>query len=225
MDMQTFWHEVEKIADEFNIGRHPLVQRINEGKASRDQIKQFAIEHYEMTVRDSGPYIAQGYVNMAKVDALGAEMMAENFVEEAMGEHTHTGGHCELLYEFWEKGLGLPRQELATSSAAAAARTMNAYFWHLMTNKIKYSGALGILEGGFSHACEKMLAGLQTHYGMKSEALRFFSGHVEADREHGKTGRKLIEKLLTSERDRQEFLKEARCLAELYWKGWDAMLQ
>ena len=46
MDMQTFWREVEKIADEFNIGRHPLVQEINEGKATRDQIKQFAIEHY-----------------------------------------------------------------------------------------------------------------------------------------------------------------------------------
>ena len=152
MDMQTFWREVEKIADEFNIGRHPLVQRINEGKASRDQIKQFAIEHYEMTVRDSGPYIAQGYVNMAKVDPFGAEMMAENFVEEAMGEHTHTGGHCELLYEFWEKGLGLPRQELASASASAAARAMNAYFWHMMTNKIRYSGALGILEGARQRA-------------------------------------------------------------------------
>ena len=23
----------------------------------------------------------------------------------------------------------------------------------------------------------------------------------------------------------QEFLKEAGCVAELYWKGWDAMLQ
>ncbi|MEW6105505.1 MAG: iron-containing redox enzyme family protein [Bacillota bacterium] len=224
MDMQTFWREVERIADEFNIGRHPLVQKIAEGKATRDQIKRFAIEHYEMTVRDAGPYIAQGYCNMAKLDPLGAELMAENFVEEAMGEHTHTGGHCELLYEFWEQGLGLPREELAASSASAAARAMNAYFWHLMTNKIRYSGALGILEGGFSQACEKMLEGLQKHYGMKPEALRFFSGHIEADREHAQTGRKLIEKLLTTERDRQEFLTEARCLATLYWKGWDAMM-
>ena len=70
MEMQTFWREVEKIADEFNIGQHSLAQGISEGKASSDQIKQFAIEHYEMTVRDSGPYIAQGYCNMARVDAL-----------------------------------------------------------------------------------------------------------------------------------------------------------
>ncbi len=225
MDTQTFWQEVEKLADEFNIGKHPLAQSIYEGKATKEQIKQFAIEHYEMTVRDSGHYIAQGYVSMVSVDKEGAGMMAENFAEEAMGLYTHTAGHVELLFEFWEKGLGLPRKELEESSASPASRAMNAYFWLLMSRKARYSGALGILEGGFSQASEKMLAGLQAHYQMRPEALRFFSGHVEADREHAATGRKMIERLLTTERDRQEFLKEARCAAELYWKGWDTMLQ
>lgn len=225
MDTQAFWTAVENIASEFNIVQHPLVRLISEGKATRDQIKNFAIEHYEMTVRDSGPYIANGYINMAKLDAEGAALMADNFVEEAMGGYTHTTGHAALLVEFWEKGLGLPFKELEESSASAAARATNAYFWLLVTQKVKYSGALGILEGGFSQAAEKMLAGLQTHYGMKPEALRFFSGHVEADREHSKTGRKLIDRMLTTERDRQEFLKEARCMGELYWKGWDAMVR
>jgi pyrroloquinoline quinone (PQQ) biosynthesis protein C len=225
MDTQAFWTAVEKIADVFNIGQHPLVRLIGEGNATRDQIKHFAIEHYEMTVRDSGPYIAQGYINMAKLDAEGAALMAGNFVEEAMGGYTHTAGHAALLHEFWEMGLGLPRKELEESSASAAARAANAYFWLLMTHKVRYSGALGILEGGFSHACEKMLAGLQTHYGVTPEALRFFSGHVEADREHSKTGKKLIDRMLTTAREREEFLKEARCMAELYWKGWDAMMQ
>lgn len=224
MDMQTFWQGIERIADEFNIGKHSLVQLIYDGKATKQQIKQFAIEHYEMTVRDSGPYIATGYINMSKLSAEGAELMADNFAEEAMGLHTHTGGHSALLFEFWEKGLGLPRKELEESSASLAARAMNAYFWLLVTHKVKYSGALGVLEGGFSVACEKMFDGLQKHYGVKPEALRFFSGHVEADREHAQTGRKLVEQLLTTERDRQEFLKEARCAAELYWRGWDAML-
>lgn len=224
MDLQTFWQGVERIADECNIGKHPFAQLVHDGKATKQQLKQFAIEHYEMTVRDSGPYIANGYINMSKVDELGAELMAENFAEEAMGLYTHTGGHAALLFEFWENGLGLPRKELEESSASPASRVMNAFFWRLVTQRVKYSGALGVLEGGFSVACEKMFAGLQTHYGIKPEALRFFSGHIEADREHARTGRKLSERLLTTERDRQEFLKEARCAGELYWKGWDAML-
>jgi len=118
MDMQTFWQGLERIADEFNIGKHPLVQLVHDGKATKQQLKQFAIEHYEMTVRDSGPYIANGYINMCKLDAHGAELMAENFAEEAMGLYTHTGGHAALLFEFWEKGLGLPRKELEKSSAS-----------------------------------------------------------------------------------------------------------
>jgi pyrroloquinoline quinone (PQQ) biosynthesis protein C len=225
MDIQSFWQRVETLADEFNIGRHPFVQTVREGKASREELRQFAIEHYEMTVRDSGPYTAQGYCSMAKLDAVGAEMMAQNFAEEAMGLYTHTAGHAALLFEFWEGGLGLPREELEQSSASASARAVNAYFWLLMTQKVRYSGAGGILEGGFSQACEKMLSGLQTHYGMRPEALRFFSGHVEADREHAIIGRKLIERLLTTEREWNEFLTEVGCFGELYWRGWDAMLR
>jgi hypothetical protein len=66
---------------------------------------------------------------MAKLDAAGAELMAENFAEEAMGLHTGTAGHAPLLFEFWEQGLGLPREELENSSASTAARAFNAYFW------------------------------------------------------------------------------------------------
>jgi pyrroloquinoline quinone (PQQ) biosynthesis protein C len=51
MDTQTFWRRVETLADEFNIGHHPFVQAVHQGRASRQQLRQFAIEHYEMTVR------------------------------------------------------------------------------------------------------------------------------------------------------------------------------
>ncbi len=224
MDTQIFWQEAKRIAEEFNISRHPFAQLVYTGKATKQQLRQFAVEHYEMTVRDSGPYIAQGYISMSKIDAQGAYLMADNFVEEALGLSTHTAGHVGLLFEFWERGLGLPRQELEESSASPAARAMNAYFWLLVTHKIKYSGALGMLEGNFSQACEKIVDGLHQHYGMPPEAIRFFSGHIEADREHAATGRTLVERLLTTERDRLEFLKEERCAAELYWKGWDAMV-
>lgn len=56
MEVQAFWQGVERIADEYNVGKHPLTQLMHDGKATKEQIKQFAIEHYEMTVRDSGPY-------------------------------------------------------------------------------------------------------------------------------------------------------------------------
>lgn len=225
MDTQTFWQEIGKISSEFDISNHPLVNAIHAGTAPTDHIKQFAVEHYEMTVRDSGGYMAQGYISMRNIDKEGAGLMAENFAEEAMGLYTQTTSHTELLFEFWEQALGLSRAELEESSATPAARAMNAYFWIMMTHKARYAGAIGMLEGGFSQACEKMLDGFQKHYDMKPGQLRFFSGHIEADREHAAVGKTMIERLMISDRDRHEFLKEAGCVAELYWKGWDAMLQ
>jgi pyrroloquinoline-quinone synthase len=225
MDREEFWSEVEAIAGRFNIAQHPYVDLVCDGKASPDQLAGFAVEHYEMTVRDSGGYMARGYISMLDIDGEGAALMAENFAEEAMGLFTKTAGHVELLYEFWERGLGKARQALVDSSASPAARAMNAYFWILMTHKTRFAGSLGLLEGGFSQACERLLEAFQTHYGMRPEQLRFFSGHIEADKEHAATGRKIADRLLVSDRDRREFIVEAACIGELYWKGWDAMLE
>jgi pyrroloquinoline quinone (PQQ) biosynthesis protein C len=224
METKAFWDEIERSAAEWNIARHPFVAAVREGRASREQLRRFAIEHWHMTVKDAGPYMAQAYASMLEIDAGMAQRLAHNFAEEALGLQTHTAGHDELLVEFWERGLGLPRKELETSIPSAAARAANAYFWFIVSRRARYVGALGIGEGGFSQACEQLLAGLREHYGMHDEALRFFSGHIEADRDHAETGREGIARLLSSDAEQREFLAQARTMAELYWRGYDAML-
>jgi pyrroloquinoline quinone (PQQ) biosynthesis protein C len=224
MDAKAFWEEVARTAEERNIARHPLVAAVRDGRATREQLRRFAVEHWHMTVKDAGPYMAQAYISMLDLDAEGAQRVAHNFAEEALGLHTRTAGHDALLVEFWEEGLGLPRKELEASSPSPASRAANAYFWFIASRRTRYVGALGIGEGGFSQACEQMFAGLRQHHDMPDSALRFFSGHVEADREHAETGRELIARLLSSDVEQREFLAHARCMAELYWRGWDSML-
>jgi pyrroloquinoline quinone (PQQ) biosynthesis protein C len=168
--------------------------------------------------------MAQAYISMLEIDPPGARRLAENFAEEALGLHTHTAGHDELLVEFWERGLGLPRKELDESVPSPASRAANAYFWFIASRRARHVGALGIGEGGFSLACEQLAAGLREHHGLPDGALRFFTGHVEADREHARTGRELIARLLRSDAEQREFLAHARTMGELYWRGWDSML-
>jgi pyrroloquinoline quinone (PQQ) biosynthesis protein C len=224
METRAFWDEVGRAADEWSIARHPLVSAVRDGTATREQLRRLAVEHWHMTVKDAGPYMAQAYLCMLEIDADGAQRVANNFAEEALGLHTRTAGHDELLVEFWERGLGLPHKELEASSPSPASRAANAYFWFIASRRTRYVGALGIGEGGFSQACEQMLAGLKAHYGLPDSALRFFSGHVEADREHAETGRELIARLLKGDAEQHEFLAHARCMGELYWRGWDSML-
>jgi len=225
MEMGAFWDEVARVGERWSIANHPFVALVRDGRATRAQLERFAVEHYHMTVKDAGPYMAQAYIGMLELDPAGAQRLAHGFAEEALGLETRTAGHDELLIEFWERALGRPRKELETSTPSPASRAANAYFWFIASRRPRHVGALGVGEGGFSLACEQMLAGLRGHYELADSALRFFSGHVEADREHAETGRELIARLLTHDADQREFLEQACTMGELYWRGWDAMLE
>jgi len=161
---------------------------------------------------------------MIDLDPQGAAMMAENFAEETLGLLSQSAGHPELMFEYWEKGLRLPRQELIESSGSPASRMFNAFAWRTMSLRPRYIGALGLVEAIELPSHLQLLAGVEKHYGFPADAVRFFSVHAEADKEHAATGRKLVERLVRTEREQREFLIEARCLVDLFKQGFDAML-
>jgi len=74
---------------------------------------------------------------------------AKGFAEEALGLYSHSAGHTELLFELWEGGLGLPREQLSSMRArisddgASLQRVHVPEFIHL---KPQFVGALGLCE-------------------------------------------------------------------------------
>jgi len=225
MDAQTFWDELSRIRDEIGYHRSPIVELVHQGTATRAQLERIAICNYHMTVRDADIFTACGFVNLAALNPEASMRLAHAFAEEALGLHSRTAGHAELLFEFWERGLGRQRPELQSSIAPPAVRAFNPEFWMVMTRKIRYCGIPGYLgEGIFSGVCERLHDGLTRHYHMEPEALRFFSVHVEEDREHSEEGHELLSELASTDRDREDFVLEARCWAQLQRAAWDAML-
>lgn len=224
MDVQSFWRELDRIRDEIGYHRSPIVELVHGGTATRAQLDRVAICNYHMTVRDADVFTATGFVNLAAVNLQASQHLAHAFAEEALGLHSHTAGHAELLFEFWERGLGHQRHELEDSMAPAAVRAFNAEYWMVMTRKIRYCGIPGYLgEGIFSRVCQRLCDGLTQHYGMEPDALRFFSVHIEEDREHSKEGHELLSELASTDRDRDDFVHEAQCWAQLQRGAWDAM--
>jgi pyrroloquinoline quinone (PQQ) biosynthesis protein C len=224
MDTKTFWQEAGKLIDEFSLANHPIVTLIRDGKATRDQLKRYAIEHYELTIRDAGRFLSQGYLSMAGIDEVGADMIAENFAEETCGLLSHTAGHPRLMFDYWEKGLGLPLQELRETSASSASRMFNACMWRIVTLKPRFIGAGGMVEAIELPSHLQLLEGVEKHYGFSPEAGRFFSVHAEADKEHSETGKALVERLVRTDEERREFLIEAKILLDLFKRGFDAMV-
>ncbi|HVB79429.1 MAG TPA: iron-containing redox enzyme family protein [Candidatus Binataceae bacterium] len=224
MDAATFRAEIKRLAAEFKLDKHPYIQLVYTGKASRDQLKNYPIQHYEMTVRDADMFGAEGFLRMRELDPAAARDRAMNFAEEALGIYSKSASHLELLFELWEGGLGLPRTELIQSKSSDAARILNALIMRLRRIKPQFAGASGLLEEMEVEAYRMLHEGLERHYHIDPRHLRFLSVHHEADKDHGESGHKLIERFVVGSGREEEFLSEARLMMNGFWNGFDSMI-
>ncbi len=224
MDKATFMAEIKKLVSEHNLVNHPYIELVSKGKATREQLKGYPIEHYAMTVKDSAPLSALAYLKIRELDLEAAEHAAQSFAEEALGTFSHSASHTQLLFEMWEQALGLPRQQLIKSVGSEDSRAANALFYRIAYLKPRFLGAFGLAEGMEVYAYKKLMIGLEEHYGMKAADLRFLDVHYEADKDHSETGHWLIDRFVTGTGLEEEFLAEASTLMRFFWKGFDTMM-
>src|SRR5262249_27548006 len=181
MDRVTFHTEINKIVAEHRLDQHPYVQLVNQGKATREQLKGYPIQHYEMTVRDSAPLSASVFLRMQEIaPGSSARGAAKSFAEEALGIYSKSAGHCELLFELGEGGLGLPTTQLRQAIASPDAMAFNACMYRLLRLKPQFIGAIGLMEEIEVEAYRMLWEGMERHYGIGLEHLRFFTVHYEA---------------------------------------------
>ncbi|MGH7880310.1 MAG: iron-containing redox enzyme family protein [Candidatus Binataceae bacterium] len=224
MDTATFHKEINQIVSEHRLDQHPYVKLVHDGKASKEQLKGYPIQHYEMTVRDSAPISASIYLRLRELDEAVGQDAAKGFAEEALGLYSKSAGHTELLFELWEGGLGLHRQQLINSFGSDDARAFNACMYRILRLKPQFIGAIGLMEEIEVPAYLALMQGMERNYGIKPDHLRFLSVHYEADKEHGEGGHRIIDHFVTGSGREEEFLSEAQTLAQFFWKGFDSMM-
>jgi pyrroloquinoline-quinone synthase len=224
MDRTTFRTEIKRIVSDNELSKHPYVELVSQGRASREQLKGYPLQHYEMTVRDSAPLAALLYLRVRELDEAAGAQIAQSFAEEALGLYSHTASHTDLLFELWEGGLGLERKQLVDSIGSEESRGFSACLYRLLCLKPHFLGAFGLMEEMEVQAYLKLMNGMRQHYGIQPEHLRFFAVHYEADKDHSEAGHELIERFVSGSGREEEFLAEARGLAHFFWKGFDSML-
>src|ERR1700751_5655607 len=169
MNTADFHTQINNIVAEHRLHQHPYVKLVNEGRATREQLKGYPIQDYEMTVRDSAPLSAAAYLKMYGIDQRVAHGSAKGFAEEALGLYSHSAGHTELLFELWGGGLGFPREQLVKSIGADDARAFNACMYRVIHLKPEFVGAIGLCEEIEVEAYKMLQEGLESHYGFKPE--------------------------------------------------------
>jgi pyrroloquinoline quinone (PQQ) biosynthesis protein C len=197
---------------------HPFVLAVRDGSVSKEHLREWARQDYKF--RNLVPRISMMRY-LACSDAGYARRLYEVVEEETEGLSTGSAGHINLFVDFAE-ALGLSRSEL-DAAPLAPATAAHLYFVELMIHKYPWfvvMAAQMAAEGTFPEATEALATGLMDHYGLSQEAVRFFTVHKDADKEHGSLAEEIGEAYLHSPALQQQTREVGLRRLELLYDTW-----
>jgi len=175
---------------------HPFVRAVCEGRASMEQIRQWALQDYQF--RRAVPRIAL-LRYLACTDPVFQPKLYEVVEDETKGLRPGSVGHPDMFVEFGA-ALGLSRGELEAASLRPATAA-HLYYTELIIHTLPWFVVMAAqisAEGTFSPAAAVLGQAFIKQYGMKPESVRFFTVHVEADAEHGSLAEDIARAYITS---------------------------
>lgn len=216
LQQDAFFKALEEARKPRGAGKHPFSVAWSEGKLSRAELGQWAVQHYYY-ISMIPPQFAALYARMP--DEEGRAMLMENLVGEEP-PHAPDKSHPRLLLKF-ARACGLRDEDLTKAEMRGdilpATRAMRAWIWELATIRPMQESCAGImvaLEGqlptlypGYISAMEKM--------GFTTEELEFFHVHVENDEEHAAVGLQLCGRFADTEDKQQMAIQAVRGSAGL----------
>jgi pyrroloquinoline-quinone synthase len=197
---------------------HPFVRAVSAGTASMEQIRKWALQDYQF--RRAVPRIAM-LRYLACSDPEFAPRLFEVVQEETRGLTTGSAGHADMFVEFAES-IGIRRKELETAELRPATAA-HLYYVELIIHTLPWfvvMAAQMAAEGTFSAAAAALGRGFIKQYGMKTEAVRFFTVHVEADEAHGTLAEEIAVQYLTSPSLQRQTREVTMRRLELLYDVW-----
>jgi pyrroloquinoline-quinone synthase len=197
---------------------HPFVRAVCEGRASMEQIRQWALQDYQF--RRAVPRIAM-LRYLACTDLVFQLKLYEVVEDEMKGLRPGSVGHPEMFVEFGG-ALGLSRTELETASLRPATAA-HLYYTELIIHTLPWFVVMAAqisAEGTFSPAAAALGHAFIKQYGMKPESVRFFTVHVQADAEHGSLAEEIARAYITSAPLEKQTREVTLRRLELLYDAW-----
>jgi pyrroloquinoline-quinone synthase len=173
--------------------QHPFYQAWSRGELTLDALRDYAAQYYQ--------HVAAFPTYLSAVHAQTEDQaVRKHLLTNLMDEEAGSPNHPELWMQFAER-LGLSREQVESSKAWNSTRSLIDGFRSACSNHGTAAGvaALYAYESQIPAVSEKKIEGLRDFYGFKTEdGYRYFTVHIEADREHSATERALLGQLLQS---------------------------
>jgi len=167
--------------------KHPFYLTWTRGALSKEALTDYARQYYRH-VAAFPTYLSAVHANCD--DQATRKQLLSNLVDEEAGSPNHP----ELWLKFTE-GLGVSDVDVRESGKWPETKNLIDAFRSVCANGSTAEGlaALYAYESQIPAICESKIDGLKKHYGFTDpEHYRYFTVHIEADREHSAAERKML---------------------------------
>lgn len=204
-------HAIDERVARQHLLDHPFYQAWSRGELTLDALRDYAAQYYHHVA--AFPTYLSGVHTQTENAAIRRHILS-NLMDEEAG----TPNHPELWLQFAES-LGVSRDQIRQTAQWDATRKLIDTFRNCCGTRGTAVGlaALYAYESQIPAVSEKKIEGLKQFYGFTNpEGYRYFTVHVEADREHAAVEAAQIAQLM-DETQRAEALETVgEVLAGLY---------
>jgi pyrroloquinoline-quinone synthase len=185
---------IDRDIAEKHLLKHPFYLAWTRGELSQEALMDYAGQYYHH-VAAFPTYLSAVHANCD--NQATRKHLLDNLIDEESGSPNHP----DLWIKFAE-GFGLSESDVRNSEKKAETKNLVHTFRSVCRDGSVAQGvaALYAYESQIPAICESKIEGLKTHYGFKDpEHYRYFSVHLEADKEHSATERRILDEYVGDE--------------------------
>jgi pyrroloquinoline-quinone synthase len=189
--MNQYLDEIDNDIAEKHLLKHPFYLAWTRGELSKDALADYAKQYYHH-VAAFPTYLSAVHANCG--DQATRKQLLNNLIDEEAGSPNHP--------ELWKKfavGLDVEDAELARTEKQLETKKLINTFRSVCGQGPTAEGlaALYAYESQIPAICESKIDGLKKHYGFtKPEDYKYFTVHIEADREHSAVEREMLSRYI-----------------------------
>ena len=210
-----FSQELNKKLDQYHLLNHPFYKSWNEGKLTREIIKDYAEQYYQH-VKAFPRYISATHSICEDIEK--RKILLENLQDEENPSADHP-----KLWKNFALAMGADADKIEDVKREWFTNDMIENFFHQARKS--YAEGLASLytyERQIPEIAETKIRGLKNHYGCNSKkGLEFFEAHKSADVHHRAECEKLLDSLSKEEQAKAE--KAALSTAKYLWNFLSGM--
>ena len=204
-----FSKELNKKLDEYHLLKHPFYKSWNDGKLTREIIKDYAEQYYQH-VKAFPRYISATHSLCEDIEK--RKILLENLQDE----ENRDGDHPKLWKDF-ALAVGSNREDIESVKEEKFTTELIENFFK--NGRASYAEGLASLytyERQIPEIAETKIRGLKNHYGVTSKkGLKFFEVHKTADVYHRQACEQLLDSMSKKEQEKAE--KSALSTAKYLW--------